>query len=253
MANPQVENGYTIIANELLEAIYRIPLSDYEHRVFWFIVRKTYGYKKKIDWIAQKQIVEETDILKENVSRTIKKLYQKNIIIRNGRKIGIQKDYELWKLSKEITISATKKLSKEITKVIHTDNKVISTDNKKLSIQTPTKERKKPLQKKHIQKKDFTPYKLIRNTFNTICVSLPKADELTKKRKRILKALFNKYGLVKIKEVFTIAEESNFLSGRNGDWRSSFDWLIQEDNMVKVLEGNYKRDKKIDGKKYRSV
>ena len=86
MANVQLENGFTQIANELLEAVIRTYMSDYEHRIFWLIVRKTYGYNKKSDWISQVQIVEETRIRKQHVSRTIKKLYDKNMIM----KIGLQ-------------------------------------------------------------------------------------------------------------------------------------------------------------------
>ena len=45
-----------------------------------------------------------------------------------------------------------------------------------------------------------------------------------------------------------MAEDSDFLSGRNGKWTScNFDWLINENNMVKVLEGNYKNKGKKSG------
>ena len=44
--------------------------------------------------------------------------------------------------------------------------------------------------------------------------------------------------------VFKNAEESDFLSGRSGDWNScNFDWLIKPNNFVKVLEGTYKNSK----------
>ena len=92
MASPQVENGHTEIANELLEAIIKTPMSDYEHRVFWLIIRKTYGFKKKLDWISQTQIVNDTGILKPHVCRTIKKLLVKNMIIKDGKHLSIQKD-----------------------------------------------------------------------------------------------------------------------------------------------------------------
>ncbi len=103
MANVQLENGFTQIANELLEAVIRTYMSNYEHRIFWLIVRKTYGYNKKSDWIAQKQIVEITGILKQHVSRTIKKLRDKNMIVVIDKKLAIQKDYDLWELPKQVT------------------------------------------------------------------------------------------------------------------------------------------------------
>lgn len=155
MANPQVENGYTQIANELFDALVLVPLSDYEHRILGFILRKTYGFKKKQDWISQKQIAKELGIHKCNVSRTIKKLVKKNMIIKNNKVMGIQKNYEEWKLSKQITNKVIqignkykiikKKLSKQITEVINIDKK-------KLSKQHPTKD---TIQKKLIQKEKY--------------------------------------------------------------------------------------------------
>ena len=103
MANPQLESGYTEIANEFLEAVIKTSMSDYEHRIFWLIIRKTYGFKKKSDWISNKQISSETGILKQHVSRTIKRLLEKNMILREEKKLSIQKDYELWKLPKQVT------------------------------------------------------------------------------------------------------------------------------------------------------
>jgi len=154
-ASPQTENGHTKIANELLEAIYTVPLSDYEHRVFMFILRKTYGFKKKQDWISQKQIVQELGIHKCHISRTIKKLKAKNMITniveKNKKILGIQKDYEQWKLPKQVTDKVIqignkyrdlkKKLPKEVTEVTQTGNQ-------KLPIQAHTKE---TIQKKLIQ------------------------------------------------------------------------------------------------------
>ncbi len=98
MANPQLEDGFTMVANEIIEALARINLCAYESRVLWFIIRKTYGWHKKIDWIALSQIVDSTGILKPNVSRTLKSLKARNIIIRDkNRRVGLQKDYEKWR------------------------------------------------------------------------------------------------------------------------------------------------------------
>ena len=98
MANPQLEDGFTMVANEIIEALARINLCAYESRVLWFIIRKTYGWHKKNDWIALSQIVDSTGILKPNVSRTLKSLKARNIIIRDkNRRVGVQKDYEKWR------------------------------------------------------------------------------------------------------------------------------------------------------------
>ena len=50
------------------------------------------------------------------------------------------------------------------------------------------------------------------------------------------------------KLLFESAEASSFLKGGNGrDWSASFDWLIQDGNMAKVLDGNY-QDRKEGGR-----
>jgi phage replication O-like protein O len=98
MTRPQLEDGYTRIANELLEAMALTNLSSYEFRILLFIIRKTYGWKKKTDWIALSQISKGTNILKPNVSRTLKKLEHRHMLVRlDHRRIGLQKDYDKWK------------------------------------------------------------------------------------------------------------------------------------------------------------
>ena len=43
-----------------------------------------------------------------------------------------------------------------------------------------------------------------------------------------------------IRTVFKKAQESSFLNGSTDKWSgATFDWLIKEENIVKVLEGNY--------------
>jgi phage replication O-like protein O len=113
MASPQLENGYTMVANEILEALAKIKLSPNESRILWLIIRKTYGWHKKTDWISLSQIVEGTGIAKPNVCRTLKSLTSRNIIVRPDRKyVGFQKDYTKW---------TCKKLSVPIMSVISSD------------------------------------------------------------------------------------------------------------------------------------
>lgn len=75
--------------------------------------------------------------------------------------------------------------------------------------------------------------------YNRICVSLPKITTLTDKRKKAINARLKQYSIEQIEEVFLIAESSDFLKGTNGRWKATFDWLMNENNFVKVLEGNY--------------
>lgn len=101
MANPQKENGYTAIADEILEALSRRQLSGYEWRCLILIVRKTYGFHKKEDWIALSQFIDGTGIGKSHVCRALRMLVAQNIVTKGGTpkqpRYSFQKDYDRWK------------------------------------------------------------------------------------------------------------------------------------------------------------
>ena len=104
MANPQVENGHTKIANEILEQLMKIHLSPNQWQVLICILRKTYGFHKKVDYIANCQIIESTGLCKAVVSRVLSTLESMNIITRQGKNIGFQKNWESWiKLAEQST------------------------------------------------------------------------------------------------------------------------------------------------------
>lgn len=81
----------------------------------------------------------------------------------------------------------------------------------------------------------------IRELFNSVCGSYPRLVRLSEKRKDAIAArLRTGFTLGDFKTVFEKAEESEFLKGHNlRGWSADFDWLIDEDNMTKVLEGKY--------------
>lgn len=92
-------------------------------------------------------------------------------------------------------------------------------------------------------------YQIISGMFNEICISFPKITKLSDRRKKTIRARINQgYTIEDFKRLFESAEASSFLKGGNGrDWSASFDWLIQDGNMAKVLDGNY-QDRKEGGR-----
>jgi len=86
----------------------------------------------------------------------------------------------------------------------------------------------------------ITPKEVV-ELYNSICVSLPKVVTISEKRRKQIKALLKKIrDRTEIETVFRKAEESDFLSGRSGKWNGcNFDWLINYNNFLKVLEGTY--------------
>lgn len=113
-----------------------------------------------------------------------------------------------------------------------------------------TEEDKEEEQDKEIDidnKRDKTDFQSVVDLFHKICVSFPSVRSLSDARKKAIKARLNTYTLDDFKTLFENAEASSFLKGSNDrNWSATFDWLIKDANMAKVLEGNY-ADK---GKRY---
>jgi len=116
MANPQRENGHTRIANEIMEALARTRIPGEARQVVDLIIRKTYGYQRKVAKIVLWEFAEVTKMTKPAVVRAINKAESMNLIIikkdnEENKLYGFNKNYETWKpLSKRITT-----LSKKIT------------------------------------------------------------------------------------------------------------------------------------------
>lgn len=100
MANPQIEGGYTRIANELLDALCRVNINGEARQVFDAILRKTYGYQKKSDVISISQIEKATGLPRRNVCRGIQRLKKMRLILTETKnketRYWIQKDWEKW-------------------------------------------------------------------------------------------------------------------------------------------------------------
>lgn len=113
MASPQKENGYTIIANELVDILSQTEFSPNENKIFWAILRKTYGWKKKEDVISLSQFQVATKLHRKCVCRSLKSLEKRNIIIvtKTGTTkpsvYQIQKNYELWDMSSSDVIATS--------------------------------------------------------------------------------------------------------------------------------------------------
>ena len=88
--------------------------------------------------------------------------------------------------------------------------------------------------------REQVPYQRIIDSFNDICTSFPKVKSLSESRKKAIRARLNTYSVEQIIEAFRKAEASDFLKGKNNrDWQASFDWIMKDANIAKVLDGNY--------------
>jgi hypothetical protein len=89
-------------------------------------------------------------------------------------------------------------------------------------------------------------YQLIADMYNDTCVSFPRLTTLSDARKKAIKARLKTYSVEDFQRLFDKAEGSTFLKGGNDrNWSATFDWLIKDTSMAKVLDGNYDNKQQI--------
>ena len=103
MASPQKENGYTSIANELLEQLYRRRFSASQLKILLLVIRFTYGFNRKTATLSNTFIAVGTGMHEITVSKEVGTLLRDNVLklhkkpsFHSSRIIGINKDYDSW-------------------------------------------------------------------------------------------------------------------------------------------------------------
>ncbi|GAK05203.1 hypothetical protein JCM19037_3681 [Geomicrobium sp. JCM 19037] len=105
MANPQKEQGYTAVANEILEEVAIRKFSSTQHKILLVIWRYTYGFHRKSHAFSISFVQSKTGLSKDASKRGIKSLIDKNVItvvkeasFNGSRELMFNKDYETWKI-----------------------------------------------------------------------------------------------------------------------------------------------------------
>ena len=97
--------------------------------------------------------------------------------------------------------------------------------------------------------REQTNYKAVVDSYNSLCKSFPKVTKLSERRRKAIRARLKEYSLAELEKAFALAEESEFLKGANNrNWMASFDWIISDSNLPKVLEGKYANRASPNGK-----
>jgi phage replication O-like protein O len=103
VANPQLENGYLQISLEFWDAVCRLRIPGEARQVYDFILRKTWGWKKKSDQIPLSQIALGTGLKKAKVIRARDKLLAMKLVSIAQKGNGsstiytVNKDFDSWK------------------------------------------------------------------------------------------------------------------------------------------------------------
>jgi len=125
MVSPQLEKGFIQIAtgnskNDILKALIKAELSGTEYQIILLVIRQTYGFKKKEDWISLTQFEKITNKSRARICESIKQLVKKNILVKKsilGKNayFSLNKDFDNWNklVKKSGLVKKTRLTSKE--------------------------------------------------------------------------------------------------------------------------------------------
>lgn len=272
----QLEDGFTRVANELLDAVMASGLSETELCVVLAVWRKTYGYNKKMDWVSNDQLEQMIAKHHTHCSTAKNQLVAKKVLVQEGRSVGMNTSIIEWKTKingfcKTLAKPAKDSLAEVANKTLAESAKETLAEGAKDDGETLAEsafETKQDLlttkdniqktinntpqppegecvgqEEKSVSKKTQIDYQAVLSAYNTtLGYRLPQAEALNDKRRRAIKRL-----LTELKEPTVEAVENYFAAfaerapkfyfGENDrGWRASFDYLLRSDTLLKTRE-----------------
>lgn len=272
----QLEDGFTRVANELLDAVMASGLSETELCVVLAVWRKTYGYNKKMDWVSNDQLEQMIAKHHTHCSTAKNQLVAKKVLVQEGRSVGMNTSIIEWKTKingfcKTLAKPAKDSLAEVANKTLAESAKETLAEGAKDDGETLAEsafETKQDLlttkdniqktinntpqppegecvgqEEKSVSKKTQIDYQAVLSAYNsTLGDRLPQAEALNDKRRRAIKRL-----LTELKEPTVEAVENYFAAfaerapkfyfGENDrGWRASFDYLLRSDTLLKTRE-----------------
>ncbi|HBN1088044.1 TPA: replication protein [Enterobacter cloacae] len=272
----QLEDGFTRVANELLDAVMASGLSETELCVVLAVWRKTYGYNKKMDWVSNDQLEQMIAKHHTHCSTAKSQLVAKKVLVQEGRNVGMNTSIIEWKTKingfcKTLAKPAKDSLAEVANKTLAESAKETLAEVAKGAGETLAEsafEAKQDLlttkdniqktinntpqppegecvgqEEKPVSKKTPIDYQAVLSAYNsTLGDRLPQAEALNDKRRRAIKRL-----LTELKEPTVEAVENYFAAfserapkfyfGENDrGWRASFDYLLRSDTLLKTRE-----------------
>ena len=210
----QLENGYTRIANELLEEIPQLGFNGTQLSILIAIIRYTYGFQRKEHKLSLTFLAKATNKHKMHIQKEVKNLINMNVLIeqaaptfRSSRVIGLNKNIRSWQLVEPLAVT-------EIAAVSQDYNATVSKKTNPTVSRNANQKRKKENRKE--TESDFS--------------SQPKAD--TKKE-------YDDY-FVKVWGAYQNKKGKNKISAKQ---KQKLYKEVPEEPMLQAIE-KYKQDKK---------
>lgn len=147
----EVNNNYFKVENNVAEALARINLSEYETRLLWVVMRKTWGWNKEEDHISFTQFEKATGINRGNAHPALLRLTKKNIIKvlreRRTNTYSVNKNTDIWIYETKKNVIATKNMATNNS--MPTNNKSLLPDTTiPLFVETNTKDKENTTKQK---------------------------------------------------------------------------------------------------------
>lgn len=245
------DDGFIMLAMELYEELIGANLTRNQAKVAHAVCRKTYGFKKKMDRIADSQLAELCRISRPKANIAKNELIAMKVLVKDGAKIGPNKNISEWEIPEcsqidnIVTKSGTKNVTKldtlSVTKKEHT--KDIFKDKKENTPLPPTGESAKGA-KPSKRKSPPIKYDDYLNAYNeAVGDRLPHAVEANDERKRKLNALVkslatpNLEGFKSYLRAFMAAARPFHFGENDRGWVANFDYLLQRKTLTKIREG----------------
>ncbi len=248
------DDGYTRLANDLLDALIEADLTKHQYKVALAVIRKTYGFNKSMDWMTNEQIAEATNIPATRVSTAKNELLRMGVLISRGRKTGPNKVISEWqthipqngetfhKTGKE-SFPKTGKASSP--KQGYTKDTIQKTKSKTPLPPVGEQPADAGLPNDDLTKKSITiDYQGVADAYNqALGDKLPTCKALNDKRKRAIKKLLAELSEPTVEAAaryFTAfgRKARPFHFGENDrSWRADFDYVIKTDTLLKTREG----------------
>ena len=224
---------------------YRFNIGDYHSHTSHLDPLEDIAYRRMIDWcyLHEKQLPKDID----EIARLIRmRTHNECIAVVMREFFTLQSDgYFSQRIEDEIVAYKAKSNKAKESAKARWHNKGVSDDANALRTKSERNANHKPITNNHkpitinqVKTKDIT------DLFNDM-TSLPKVKVLSDARKKAIMRLGKEIPTIDAwRQFFQEVESSDFLTGRNGEWQATFDWLIKPANAIKVAEGNYKNKTK---------
>lgn len=244
-----LDDGFIMIAMQLYEELIGANLTRNQAKVAHAVCRKTYGFKKKMDRIADSQLAELARISRSKANIAKNELISMKVLISERGMIGPNKNIQEWKIptcsqiGNIVSKAGTKNVSKQGTPSVSKTEHTKDIFKDKINTPLPPEGEEVIQDEKPVSKKTPIDYQAVMSAYNsTLGDRLPLAEALNDKRRRAIKRL-----LTELKEPTVEAVENYFAAfaerapkfyfGENDrGWRASFDYLLRSDTLLKTRE-----------------